>query len=258
MVRFGKQFAAVNAALIFITSSLMGASSTTFTRETRFGPISMSQDQLASLINKLESIARTANASIAPDRIDHSLRLGDDVNSIRISGEIASSTISAAPAVVTSANYEYRTTDAPISRVEMQFWDTQRSITVEGKSLEQVEALMGVAVGALSNSHALFGGSLHRIIAGAILVLIGVFLPSLTFLSSGRSVKWALSIVGPALALSVMLLPWDRWFPGTAIYSGEASFIVRHAAIICFLGVVVRIITSCLVLFLGPRLRRSR
>ena len=51
-----------------------------------------------------------------------------------------------------------------------------------------------------------------------------------------------LPLTGTILTLSAWLLPWEEWFPGSAVYRDDASFLVRHAALISFLGFIVTIV----------------
>lgn len=56
-------------------------------------------------------------------------------------------------------------------------------------------------------------------------------------------VRMALITTGLILSVSVWLLPWTEWFPGSAVYRGDASFIVRHAVLISFIGFLATLFT---------------
>ena len=53
----------------------------------------------------------------------------------------------------------------------------------------------------------------------------------------------ALKLTGVILILFVFLFPWEEWLPGSAVYRYEASFLVRHAALISFLSFLVAVVT---------------
>ena len=228
-----------------------------FTRSSTVGPVGISQEQLIADIRKLEALAKTANAAIPPDKIEHSLILTDGVNSMRVPGDFTTTTLSGAPPVATSATFSYRAMRAPVSNIEIRLHDLERRITVEGTSAEQVEAVANAAATAVSTNTILFGGFLHRSIAGVVILLIALALPGVAFLVRQRAFKWAFNLSGPLLSLSIWILPWDRWFPGTAVYRGDAAFIVRHAALISFVGLVATVATFFGSIALSGRLGRS-
>ena len=70
------------------------------------------------------------------------------------------------------------------------------------------------------------------------LVNIGRLVPSLK-----PPIHLALIATGCLCMVSVWLLPWAEWLPGLAVYRGDASFVVRNAAIISFLGLVVTLLS---------------
>ena len=86
---------------------------------------------------------------------------------------------------------------------------------------------------------------MHRLIGAGLLIIVGFMLVA----SAGNavtltpSVRLALALTGLILSLSVWLLPWEEWFPGSAVYRDDASFLVRHAALISFLGLLATIFT---------------
>lgn len=66
-----------------------------------------------------------------------------------------------------------------------------------------------------------------------------------------------LLIFGPLLSISVWVLPWKNWFPGTAVYAGDASWLVRNSPLLSLVGVFLTLITFALSvaisIYLSPR-----
>jgi hypothetical protein len=119
---------------------------------------------------------------------------------------------------------------------------------VQGAAADQVDAIIAAFESQFADFATNLGGPTFRTIAG----FAGFFCLMLLLLSAVASIvgestdkRWSLvSGIGPALAIIALnYLPWDRWFPGTAVYAGDASFIVRNGALIGFLGTVVGVVS---------------
>jgi hypothetical protein len=61
-----------------------------------------------------------------------------------------------------------------------------------------------------------------------------------------------------ALNISIFALPWAVWFPGTTVYTGSASFIERHAAMIGVLGLIVGLASLVLAMLPVARIVTDR
>ena len=74
------------------------------------------------------------------------------------------------------------------------------------------------------------GGTPFRWIGGGVLYFVAVVLALTPVYISGlpRRLSVALSLTGISILLLVFFVSWDSLFPGTAIYSGSASFIDRN------------------------------
>ena len=96
-----------------------------------------------------------------------------------------------------------------------------------------MEAAANLAGMIISQAETTFGGFHHRLIGAGLLIFVGFILASggntVTFTPP---VRLALVLTGLILSFSVWLLPWEEWFPGSAVYRGDASFLVRHMALI--------------------------
>ena len=162
-----------------------------------------------------------------------------------ISEAISVETLDSAPPVATSVSYRYLNRLGVISSIDIRFNDIRRELEISGRSRDQVEAAANLAGMIISQSETTLGGLMHRVIGAGLLIIVGFMLVA----SAGNavtltpSVRLALALTGLIFSLSVWLLPWEEWFPGSAVYRGDALFLVRHAALISFLGLLVTIFT---------------
>ena len=219
-----------------------------FSTKREFGPVRFSQEQLLKLVDRLRVFAEQQGSSPAEsDDASQTLSLSDEQTTLRISEEISVEKLDAAPPVATSVYYEYRNRTGEISSINIRLWDTSRTVEISGRSRDQVEAAASVASTIISQAETIVGGLAHRAF-GAFFLLAGGLILSLY---AGR-IYLALQLTRPILTLSMRLtgliltlsiwLPWEEWLPGTAVYRDDASFLVRYAALISFLGFIVGIV----------------
>ncbi len=213
-----------------------------FSTKREFGPVRFSQEQLLELVGRLRVFAEQQGSTPAEsDDTRQTLSLSDGQTTLRISEEISMETLGSAPPVATSFSYEYRNRIGVISSITIRLWDTSRTLEISGRSRDQVEATASLASTIITQAQTTVGGSLQRAMWGFFLIAFGLIL---IFVPDGfafRPIFLALKLTGTVLTLSVWLLPWEEWFPGSAIYRGDASFLVRHAALISFLGFLATI-----------------
>ena len=151
----------------------------------------------------------------------------------------------AAPRVATSVSYRYHNRAGVISSITLRFSDSYRTLEVSGRSQDQVEAVANLADTIVVEATTLFGGYEQRSLGGFLLFGIAMTLVNLHWFVPNLKlpIHLALMATGCLCLVSVWLLPWDEWFPGLAVYRGDASFFVRNAAIISFLGLVATLLS---------------
>ena len=67
-----------------------------------------------------------------------------------------------------------------------------------------------------------------------------------------EQLRWSLFLTGLLLFGGAFLPIWAKWFPGAAVYRGDASFLVRNQAELSFWGTVVTfILTAGLSIYLS-------
>ena len=231
------------------------AAQETFSIEREFGPVRFSQEQLLELVDRLRVFAEQQGSSLAEsDDASQTLSLSDGQATLRISEEISVETLGASPPVATSVYYQYHNRTGVISSINVQLWDTNRTVEISGRSRDQVEAAASVASTIISQAETILGGSTQRIFGGFFLLFGGLILNvgSLILSRSAGRISLAPQLTRPIVTLPMQLtgliltlsiwLPWEEWLPGTAVYRDDASFLVRHAALISFLGFIAAIV----------------
>src|SRR5438128_4612734 len=104
-------------------------------------PLRLSQLDLVNLLNTTINVVKSANAGYrAPSFSDEHkrLRFSDAAPSIDLSDQVSLNTLRLAPPAAYKIAFEYRNDQAPISKVILRFVDYDRSITIEGTSINQI------------------------------------------------------------------------------------------------------------------------
>ena len=218
------------------------AAQVTVSTEREFGPVRLSQEELIDLVNRLRVFAEQQSLpSAGSDNVSQTLSLSDGQTTLRFSGEISMEALRTAPPVATYVSYQYRNRTGVISSISVRLLDSVRTLEISGRSRNQVEAAASLASSIISQSETTVGGLFQRVIGGSVLLVVG----SILLIAPFRFALWpslALKLAGLFFSLSVWTLPWRGWFPGSAVYRDDASFFVRHAALISFLGFLVTIV----------------
>jgi hypothetical protein len=224
----------------------------TYARKVHLSPMRMSYDDLAVVIRQLRSLVNTANGSIkADDRyITDRLRIVASGRELTVERFSDAKAIQNAPARSTRVSYTYQAaSEAPISSVDIELADFSRDIEVKGTSPAQVDAITAMLVTHLSEAATMFGGWGFRLAAGlTAYVFIGLLLALPRLANVPKVVATTASLIALALMTAVWVLPWDDWFPGTAAYAGDVSFLTRYGPEISAIGVVL----SVLLFVIGP------
>jgi hypothetical protein len=239
-------------AVLIAALSVPGISAQEITKSGEFSVVRLSSTDLANLVGKIESIARTANGGDSATRVHEELVLQDGATSLGLTEDLSPKAISNGLPVAYSVDYDYGSSGTAISRVQLQFNDYRRSVSVSGHSREQVEALFSAISSDVGAYERTFGGGMFRAIAGPFILVGGLLLILLPVASYTSRNRIPLAVLGFIVALCPLLLPWQKILPGAAIYSGDTSFIVRQAPLISFLGFVVTVAAFVYSLFARP------
>jgi len=164
------------------------------------------------------------------------------------------------PTEVFRFRYTYYLSDKPISAVTLDFSDYSRRLSVSGESADQVQSITKLLENDLRRYSTTIGGAMFRRVAG--LCLLGAFLTSLMFSgaywwNTRRHNALGMVVCSALGLLLVLLVPWNRYLSGFALYQTYSRFfLVRHAAPIFFLSLVATLFGIPVSYFL-PRWRRK-
>jgi hypothetical protein len=147
------------------------------------------------------------------------------------------------PKEVFRFSYAYNQPDKPISSVTLDFGDYTRRVSVSGEAVDQVEKIIKLIEKDLLPYSSTIGGAKFRRVIGVCLSV--VFLTSII----GSGAYWwntrhhtalGMLICSVLGLLLLLLVPWDRYFAGFALYQSYSPFfLIRHAPEISLLALVV-------------------
>lgn len=234
----------------------------TYERSVELDAVSLSQAQVIEIFSKIQPLLATANANVKAVYRKESLTLDDGDSKVSYSGTLRAEDFKTAPKVATGLTYRYSAVDGPVEYVTVEFTDYSRLISVSGSSMEQVSGVFSLIKEEFQPYAVFWSGVKVRLAINMILVVLGLILGFAPFIlhASGRKIGDAF-IVGACVAcvacwVLVGALPLKRWFPGTQVFSGESSFMVRYSAEFGFWGFFLSVVT--LLLPLMGLIKRSR
>ena len=231
-----------------------------FSRNRDLPPLKLAAADLDTILQKTHSLIAAANGpSGRQEVIRESVKLGVGGHEIEIPHFSMASSV-AFPKEVFRFSYTYYRPGKPISSVTLDFSDYSRRMTVSGETADQVEAITSLLENDLLRHSTAIGGAKFRHVAG-----FGLLVAFLTSLIVSIGYWWntrldsALGmLICSAIGLSLMLLvPWNRYLPGFALYQSYSPFLlVKYAPYIAFLSLVATLAGIPLFYFL-PRWRRK-
>jgi hypothetical protein len=218
-------------------------------------PLKLAATDLDTILLKTHSLIAAANGPLAEqESARESVKLGVRGHEIEIPHFSLASSV-AFPREVFRFSYAYNRPDKPVSSVTFDFSDYSRRVSVTGDAADQVEALSKLVEKDLLHYSTAIGGATFRHVAGVCLSL--TFLTSLivsAYWWNTRTYSALGMLVCSGLGLLLLLLvPWHRYLAGFAMYQSYSPFfLVRHAALICFLSLIATLLGIPLSYFL-PR-----
>jgi hypothetical protein len=238
-------------SLTTLTLTAMGRE---FSHSRELPPLRLAAADLDAILLKTHSFIDASNGpSGEQDSGRESVKLGVRGHEVEIPHFSLASSV-AFPREVFRFSYAYNRPDKPISSVTLDFSDYSRRVTVSGDTADQVEAISNLLENDLLRHSSIIGGAMFRRLVG--LCLSVAFLTSLIFSSAYWRNTRCSSALGmltcSALGLSlVLLVPWNRYLPGFAIYQSYSPFLlIRYAPQISFLSLVAALLGIPLSYFL--------
>jgi len=241
---------------------------TTLTLSARVGEFSKSRDlpplklaaaDLDTILHRTQALIAAANGPASDEEsARESVKLGVRGHEIEIPHFSLASSV-AFPKELFRFSYTYRRPDKPISFVAIGLGDYSRRVSVTGKASDQVESISKMLENDLLRYSTAIGGAPFRRLAGVCLVVV-----FLVFLGLSGAWWWrtrlynalGMLICSAVGLLLVLLLPWDSYLPGFALYQSYSPFLlIKYAPQIFFLSLVAALLGIPLS-YLLPRWRR--
>ena len=230
---------AVCLSLATITLSVKGAE---FSRNCDLPPLKLAATDLDAILLKTHALIGAANGPLAEqESARESVKLGVRGHEIEIPHLSTASSV-AFPKELFRFCYSYSRPNKSISSVTVDLGDYSRRVSVTGEAADQVQAIASLLENELLRHSTAIGGARFRRVAGAFLLV--AFLTSLGVSSAywwnTRRYNALGMLVCSALGLLlVLLVPWDRYLPGFALYQSYSPFLlIRHAPYIAFLSLI--------------------
>jgi hypothetical protein len=248
----------ISLCLSLATPSLF-AKTAEFSESRTLPPLKLSAADLDAVLHKTHAFIASANGS-AEDQgsARESVKLGVRGHEIEIPHFSLASSV-AFPREIFKFSYTYNRSDKPVSSVTIALGDYSRRVSVSGKAADQVKAASSLIEKDLGRFSTTIGGASFRHVAGVCLAV--VFLASFGLSSAWWWPTRAYNALGMLICsalglLLVLLLPWQRFLPGFALYQSYSPFLlIRYAPEIAFLSLVATLVGIPLFYFL---LRKER
>ena len=228
------------AVLVYLTlATLMrSAEGREFSDSRDLPPLRLAAANLDTILLKTQSLIAASNGpSIEQDSGRESVKLGVRGHEIEIAHFSLASSV-AFPKELFRFRYAYSRPDKPISSVIIDLGDYSRRVSVTGEVEDQVRATSTLIEKDLLRFSTTVGGASFRRLAGVCLVVV-----FLVFLGVSGAWWWrtrlsnalGMLICSAVGLLLVLLLPWDRYLPGFALYQSYSPFLlIRFAPQIFF------------------------
>jgi hypothetical protein len=243
-----------------LTTPPLFAKNGKFSEHRTLPPLKLSAADLDAVLHKAQAFIASVNGSAGDQgSARESVKLGVRGHEIEIPHFSLASSV-AFPREIFKFSYIYNRPDRPISSVTIDLGDYSRRVSVTGEVEDQVKATSTLIEKDLLRFSTTIGGASFRRLAGVCLVVV-----SLVFLGLSGAWWWrtrlsnalGMVICSAVGLLLVLLLPWDRYLPGFALYQSYSPFLlIRLAPQIFFLLLVAALLGIPLSYFLS-RLRRK-
>ena len=232
----------LSGVCLSLATMTLSAKDAEFSRNRDLPPLKLAAADLDTILQKTHSLIAAANGpSGRQEVIRESVKLGVDGHEIEIPHFSMASSV-AFPKEVFRFSYTYYQSDKPISSVTLDFSDYSRRVAVSGEAADQVTAVSNLFENDLCRYSTTIGGVMFRRVAGvclSVVLLISLIFSTAYWLNT-RLYSALGMLICSALGLSlVLLVPWNRYLPGFALYQSYSPFfLVRHASEISVLALV--------------------
>ena len=259
MIRLATSRSRLKFALIGLLAGILTHSTSyaaySHAREASLGPIKLTQSEVSQIFLKMREVVDAFNKTKNPND-EQSLVLEDGVSTNSLSGDFDWNALKGAPEVEYSLSYEFRAYlgSKPVSWVKVDFSDFRRQIRVSGTDSVAVDNVFTQLKQDFEAHVTYFGGTIVRIALWMLVLLVGLVLATGASISEdGSAVTLSPTRYGPlrwvgyalelTFAFGLNALPTEKWFPGTAVFSGNADFLVRYSPQISFASLLISLLS---------------
>lgn len=162
---------------------------------------------------------------------------------VTISGHVLNAERARLPQTIDRFEYTASALEpAPLTRIEMSFYDFSRTLRVEGSSPDQVDALFSTLRDDLISASSLLGGTFQKSFIFSflfVLLIANIIHTLIDWIKSKKRPSLPPLVFSVICLIIISVLPVGEIFAGFSAIQGEASFMVRHGPVISFLGLVV-------------------
>jgi hypothetical protein len=219
-------------------------------------PLKFAANELDAILNKTHSFIDAANGPAGRDSSRETVKVRVRGHEIEIPHFSLASNL-AFPNEIFAFSYTYYQADKPISSVTIDLGDSLRSVSVTGKSAEKVDELSSLLEKDFRRYSIAIGGAKFRRVTGVLLLvtlLMSVMLSSAFWWNTRRYNSVGMLVCSALGLLLVLLVPWNKYLPGFALYQSYSPFLlIRYAPDIAFLSLVATLAGIPLFYFLLRR-----
>ncbi len=258
--RITMRLAVLTSVYVTLVTLPLSADGREFSQSSELPPLKLAATDLDGILLRAQSRIAAANGPLGEqESARESVKLGVRGHEIEIPHFSLASSV-AFPTEVFKFSYSYYRPEKPISSVTVDLGDYSRRVSVTGEAADQVQAISKLLEKDLLRYSTAIGGATLRHVVGVCLslALLTSLIVSSAFWWNTRSYSaWGMQVCSALGLLLVLLVPWNRYLPGFALYQSYSPFfLVRHAAPILFLCLIATLLGIPLFYFL-PRWRRK-
>jgi hypothetical protein len=215
-----------------------------YEKEVEIPACKLTYKNLNKIFESLRSNLNSFTSSEDKDNIRESIKISGRDITVRKSDAFLLLAKDRLPDIASHIFYQYSSPSSQVSEISIYMTDRIRTVSVSGKSPDNVDAVVALLYEKFNKEKIVMGGAKFRLWGGFLLFIFAMLLWNAPLWLKGlnRVHKTSFIVSGVALYLCTLFLPFDDWFPGFAVYTDSASFFSRHATEISFVSVLLSVV----------------
>jgi hypothetical protein len=241
--------------LFVMTVSLRAA---TYQQSFDLPPIQLNASELRTTLMTISEIVARINPRPAENQYPHySINITDNNTGETVVFDEFVIPETHLPSPATTVHIRYSLDGAPISRIELNFSDYERTLQVEGDSYTDVTGCATLLQKELSRYSVPFGGPILRIILLEIPIMAFAILGIVFSKLQSRYSYFFLALI-PVMFVIALIVPWKYILAGFVFHESEPSWIVRYSPQFTFVALLLTILIPALQLILRKKPHQKR